>query len=123
VFPKLIEIANKKQGAELSLHQELFLLLKSIDPTRQDLESWRFSNNLLSSLKNSFKIISSIRQFAIDKLPEVSPEEQNYSLGVSFLRHSRFKMNQDNDVSNKSNIICFLAAAYYLSKMPKCASN
>jgi hypothetical protein len=27
------------------------------------------------------------------------------------------------DVNHKSKVMSFLAAAYYLSKMPKCASN
>jgi Ternary complex associated domain 9 len=136
VFPRLIEIAKKTGEVPLRLHQILLLSLKSIDPTQQDLESWRFSNNLSSPLKNSFKIINSIRQFTIDKLTEISTEEQNYSLGISFLRHSRFNMHYDEDkdkdvkdklekidINNKSKVMSFLAATYYLSKMPRCESN
>jgi Ternary complex associated domain 9 len=119
VLPRLVEITINLERSSLTLHQALFLSLKLLDPIEQDLDSWRFSRNLPSSLNNAFSIVRSIRQFIIDKLPEISLQEQNYCLGVSFLRHSRFSMNDEESVRDKIKVMSFLASAYYLSKVPQ----
>jgi Ternary complex associated domain 9 len=119
VLPRLVEITMNLERSSLTLHQALFLSLKLLDPTEQDIDSWKFSHNLPSSLNNAFAIVRSIRQFIIDKLPGISLQEQNYCLGVSFLRHSRFSMNDEESVRDKIKVMSFLASAYYLSKMPQ----
>jgi hypothetical protein len=123
VFPEILVRYSVGNTENLDVNQILFLSLESADGNQKGIHS-RIIRSPSSPLSSTLKIIDSIRDFTQQKLPQVGIEEQHYCLGVSFLRYSKFpELDDVKEISDKINVLSFLAAAYYLSKMPKCESN
>ncbi len=123
VFPEILVRCSVGNIENLDVNQILFLSLESADGNQKGIHS-RIIRSPSSPLSSTLKIIDSIRDFTKQKLPQVGIEEQHYCLGVSFFRYSKFaKLDDVKEISDKINVLSFLASAYYLSKMPKCESN
>jgi hypothetical protein len=119
LLPNILISFSPDNLADLSISQILFLSLELVNGNQRGIHS-RFISSPSSRLHNALKIIASIRQLVKQKLPEITPEEQYYCLGASFLKYSKFPgLDNVAEISDKINVLSFLAAAYYLSKMPR----
>jgi Ternary complex associated domain 9 len=102
----------------MSSGQILFLALELANGKSRGIHS-KIVYNPSSPVYNALKIIDSIRRLIKHRLPQVTEEEHNYCLGVSFLKHAQYGgLDNVNEIADKINVMAFLVASYYLSKMP-----
>lgn len=133
LIPGLISLAKYIAPADSTriIYQMLYLALKSSDFIGDGANFFNsqvkgidncqhVSSDLTFVICNSLKIIDSIRNFAREKLSiHINNDELKYALGVSFLRHSKFTIDTKHylEGSDRINVLSYLAAAHYLSKL------